>query len=198
MKSLLLLLLIWSTSLAAVSESWIQENCPKCYKTTDKSFLFMVNGKIIKYSLRTEKLSSERLEIIWEGISDRKGHLSSREIQFENNGEKTLFLKKYRRLCHLFKGYKYYQSSIEFSEGDHSSPADQPTAGVIHLTCFKPPSTGMKKSLNRGVRDLVKFLSGNEEKRSNLNIYDSPRGEERDPANSGRSERAPAASAQSR
>lgn len=183
MKWVFFLSLFVATSVHAVTDSWVKENCPNCFRTEDGAFLYIVNGQIIKFKVRPygrqEKLSSERLEIIWEGISDRSGKISSREVTFKNAGEKEQFAAKFQRLCRLFKSYNYYSSKTEFTQGDHFSPADQPTSGVIHQTCFKQHNE-KDKSLTQSMKGLVNFLSGDEASRSDINVNDAPRGERRE------------------
>lgn len=188
MKTLIaFLFILWTGSTSAqVTESWVRENCPSCYRTSDGAFLYIVNGKIIKYSVRPygprENLKSDRLEIIWHGVSDRSGRILSREATFQTAGERNQFTGKFRRLCKLFKDYDYYESGIEFTQGDHFAPPDLPTSGYIKQTCYKEAPAGRNNYVSRGVRSLVNFLSGSDKAKPGLNVNDELRGARRDPA----------------
>lgn len=167
MRVLSLLGLILVFSVHAADQSWVKDNCPRCYQTADKNYLFKVDKRIIKFapSLKADN-SSESISIDLIGLSNTKGETIEDKLSFTSDGDRERFLKKFKRVCGLFKGFAPKDAKAAYYEGN------------LNLSCSKPLLAEKKPEVKESMNDLVNFLSGSEKKEKNLAIYDEDRGEE--------------------
>jgi len=180
MRILCLIGLILASSAHAADQSWVKENCPRCYQTADNNYLFKVNDKIIKFSPKPFRKESgyEFIDINWEGITNARGETLQQDLTFTNVATRDAFARKYQKVCHLFKGYSSYSYELLFSEGDYLTDPLVSTTASVKITCIKEKKIAKQPEVKESVGDLVNFLSGSEPKKKNLAIYDEDRGEE--------------------
>ena len=196
MRVLCLLGLIFAIAASASDPSWVRENCPRCYQTADKNYLFKVNDRIIKFSPKPfrSEAGSECIDINWVGLSNTRGETTQQDVTFPTQAKREAFTQKYLKVCRLFSGYQSYSNELSFSEGDHLTDPLVSTTVAVKITCIKEEKVAKKPEVSESVGDLVNFLSGSEPKKKNLAIYDEDRGEEaRNPK--GGAERLPASAA---
>lgn len=124
--------------------NWLTTYCPTCRYVSDD--VFEITSGADRLQMSIIRADNQRISMKMLSRTDSKGK-SHPDLTFPTVEERERYTGTMRSLCQTtFRGFDYYSSGIDFTEGSHWSDTRIPTRGRITLACYREPTWGERFS----------------------------------------------------
>ncbi len=148
------LILIFVITLSAFAEeenepsprvaNWLTTYCPTCRYVSDD--VFEITSGTNRLQMSIIRADNQRISMKMLSRTDSRGQ-SYPDLTFPTVEERERYTATMRSLCQTtFRGFDYYSSGIDFTEGSHWSDSRIPTRGRITLACYREQTWGERIS----------------------------------------------------